>query len=462
MYVRQIPGPNTPLLLKAGDMSLIQSGNSYTGKGSIEFWWEPEPGYYFRFLTGSENEIKQGDSARLTFERNEVPVFIRWTWIDENNNFVCEGPLKTQIIYGSMHQRIDELRCFIANFRIYPLKSILLVYKNWQISLSPLEDITNILKNLDRNGGYAFTYQCKIRHHNGTNFDLESVEHILDPLRLFLSFLRGAWCDLFFFEGAMNQKPIVSIHPNRLMRENHPIIPLTRWPRQPESLMCCTAHPQKDLNKAFNHFMEIYEQASQVAQQDQVTKYDQLRSIITNYIESGLTQFVETAIVLIQSALEAVASMLAHDRLTGVFIDCFNKSSAEEKIRWMLSQLSIPTDIPPEAQALQEYLAGKGLDKRDGPKAITYFRNGIVHPTPKLLTRPFGSQADRVPSEIAMEYTIALGRMYVELAILGTLNYKGNYYNRLNGQIQQLPLKPMALPQKPPSSNLLEIFSIYY
>lgn len=58
----------------------------------------------------------------------------------------------------------------------------------------------------------------------------------------------------------------------------------------------------------------------------------------------------------------------------------------------------------------------------------------------KFLRRTFGTSADLTPSEKAMEKTIILGRMYIELAILHMLNYKGMYTNRFTKNTRQIDM----------------------
>jgi hypothetical protein len=431
---------------KKGDMKLTQLGNNYSGSGSIEFWWSPVPGYYFtfQFKNESENQPHRGEAILTTSEGDDVPVEVRW--IKGDVDLECKGPLRTQIRQGNLADRIDDLCFCISNFYINPLNPFILKYKEWEVLLLPDKDIHDLFKNLDENGGYAFTYRGHIRYMGGTLFSLTAVESLLEPLRVFLSFVRGAWCNMFFFQGTANEKHIVAIHPNPLLP---PSIPLTRWPRQPEYLVWCNNHIPRDLNEAFCRFMELYEEGQLAVPQNQVDAYNHIKSIIITYIESGLAIYGETAIVLVQSALESLTYMQAKKCLGKRCLKCFKDSSAELKIRWMLNKMSIPTDIPPEVNIIQDYLKGKGLQEPlDGPKAITYLRNGIIHASPKLLTRPIGKPTDLVPSETAMEYTIFLGRMFVELAVLSILNYNGNYINKLNGLTQQVPLKPMALSQR--------------
>jgi hypothetical protein len=466
---------------KEGDMALITPSKNFSGKGSIEFWWSPSPGYYFTFKSADEppkgiailktSEVdnikvevrrvernilysKDGSPSLkanlMNSEGNNIQVEIHPVTLDDH--FECEGPLLTQVRQGNIFEEIDHLYFQISNFCIYPLKPITLEYRKWNVSLDPQDNISELLGNLNNNGSYALTYLGCITCKDGSLFTSYDVESLIEPLQVFLSFLRGAWYQPLIFEGWAKGKPIVSTHPNPLLP---PIVPMTSWPRQPEGLMWCYNHIQHDLNEAFNSLMALYEEKQIKTSQDQVDAYSQLKAVINNWIESGLTNFGETAIVLIQAALESLVDLQSNKCLSGMNLEslneCFNKLSADTRIRWLLNELNIPADIPPESQDLAAYLKIKKQTPSDGPKAITYMRNGIIHATPKNLTRPLGTPTDLIPSEVAMKSTIILGRMYVVLSILVMLNYKGNFTNYLTGLTQQIPLKKIAISQKPVS-----------
>jgi len=193
-----------------------------------------------------------------------------------------------------------------------------LEHGKWSVSLYPQGNISELLDNLNNNGSYALTYLGCITCKDGSLFTSYAVESLIEPLQVFLSFLRGAWCQPLIFEGWAKEKPIVSIHPNPLLP---PIVPMTSWPRQPEYLMWCYNHIQHDLNEAFNGFMALYEEKQIKTSQDQVDAYSQLKVVINNWIESGLTNFGETAIVLIQAALESLVDLQINKSLSGTNLE---------------------------------------------------------------------------------------------------------------------------------------------
>jgi len=412
-------------------MKLVQLERVYLGRGSIEFRWSSKPGYYFRFQGGNE-KITRGEAIL-----GGVRVIIQA--IKRNGDFECKGILSNGIGWGNKNCQIDKLSFVIPNFGIYPINQLNLTYKTWDISLYPFENIATIFENLDENGGFALTYGGCIRCSAASSFTWEQAKFLIRPLRMFLSFVRGAWCDLLFHCGSLNDNLVFQSFLT-------PLSPLTRWTRLPQ---WCNNHIQQDLNMAFNRFMSFYEEGQLEVAQNRVNVYDHLSSIISMYIGSGdLEIFGETAIMITQACLESLVYM--HAEITSELIN--EDETADLKIRRMLEKMNILVDIPPEAKDLQYYLNIKKRfipKPRDGPKAITYLRNGIIHPSPENLIKPFGAETDRVPSQRAMDLIIVLGRMYMELAILNLLNYRGNYTNRFNRTTQQIPLKALSLSQLP-------------
>jgi hypothetical protein len=428
------------------DMKLVQAEKIISGKGAIEFRWSPLPGYYF-IIQGEDEKIAPGD-AILTGE-NTGAIDVKVQWIKkENGNLICEGPLHGQVKYGDENREIDYLHFYLPNFGInssVPLPFEFITYKNWEVRLRQFKNIKSLFETLDKEGGYAFTYECLITYNGISPFTLDQAQFLIGPLRLFLSFVRGAICSPLFFSGLKagkdggNDIHVFEIHPKSSLP---PEWPLSRWTVSIPPLWC-DEHSHQDLNDAFNHFMDFYTMGELASSNGYVNIYSHLAVILYMYLEASTVTFGETAIMLTQSALEALASMQAERLMCEICFKYFSSKaiSAETKIKWMLDSLHIPTDIPPEAKALRDYLNDKGLAGHpNGVRAITYFRNGIIHVNAESLHRTFGASEDPIPSEEAMNKAIILGRMYIELAILNMLNYKGMYTNRFTKSTRQVDM----------------------
>ena len=58
-----------------------------------------------------------------------------------------------------------------------------------------------VLKELNRDRGYGFTYDGVITRMDGATFPVEEVDSFLEALRMFMSFVRGNYCSLALVEG---------------------------------------------------------------------------------------------------------------------------------------------------------------------------------------------------------------------------------------------------------------------
>ncbi len=132
-----------------------------------------------------------------------------------------------------------------------------------------------MFKPLLRNMG--FTFEGRIRYDGGAPFAFDQVQFLAEGLQIFLSFMRRAWCQPFFFNGIANGNLVFSLHPNLLLG---PVRPLTRWIREP---LWCNNHLQQDLSSAFNHFMEIYKEGQLAVTDEEIDEYKHLTVIMFNY-----------------------------------------------------------------------------------------------------------------------------------------------------------------------------------
>jgi hypothetical protein len=125
---------------------------------------------------------------------------------------------------------------------------------------------------------------------------------------------------------------------------------------------------------------------------------------------------VDGGLVLIQTSLEQLSWEFFVNERHAIRQKAFENLKAAGQIRLLLSFLSIPVDIPMHLASLSEYAK---RDKLDGPEAFTRIRNQIVHPerTSKLKTPYYEAYC--------------LGLEYLNLVLLATFKYRGNYASKL-------------------------------
>jgi hypothetical protein len=159
-----------------------------------------------------------------------------------------------------------------------------------------------------------------------------------------------------------------------------------------------------------------------------------LKTAIFLYVEANQAAGgAEGAIVLAQAALELLASLHSICYLNDTPCkNIFENIDADERIRWLLEDLSIPVEIDQKTHTdlsdLRNYCgeALKNEKYKDGPKAITLHRNAIIHPYKRKIDNILNKTNDKVKLEI-----LDLAIWYIEMVLLRLFEYNGQYANRL-------------------------------
>ena len=275
----------------------------------------------------------------------------------------------------------------------------------WVMRLDEVKSFKNTpetLKRLRADGGYGLTHEGSIRHSDGKSFSVSQVPPLMELLRLFLSFARGANCGLTLVVG-MNDK----------------------GQRVWETWGASRPSPWAGERSWFDHnhgmtlaelFPGFYRRLWKAPRRNPLTMALQW------YLLSNEIVSLEGGIVLTQAALERLSQELAKakgDRKEGVWI-------ADA-----LKEAGIPPEIPSELKQLKE-LANR-MTLLHGPHTLVKMRNDLIHSEMKFETPP---------GDIYFQAR-ELGLWYVELMLLNRFGYAGKYGNRLvqerRGQVERVP-----------------------
>jgi hypothetical protein len=286
---------------------------------------------------------------------------------------------------------------------------------DWIVTVDSLPNTAHTIEELKSAGGYAITHVGKLSRTDQRAFTTEKARDLLSALHTLFSFVRGFWTP-----------PVLSVGFNaqdERVWEEWSIRYTHRWQ---DSFTWFSERRAADiLSSFFPGFLERWH--------DPVW-CDALRQAIHLYVVSNTHAggTTEGAIILTQSALELLSWVTLVEAKQSLTREGFNRLTAEDQIRLLLSQSRIPLEIPTELVELIKI--AKEFNYMDGPDALTRIRNAYVHPGAK--------QRNRFSPTIFEAWNFSL--WYLELALLHLCEYHGEYENRLKlqhwkGQTEQVP-----------------------
>ena len=297
-------------------------------------------------------------------------------------------------------------------------KQAILKADGWIITISALDGINDLEKELDSQGGYLITHVGTISREDGTTFTSEQLDDLLTCLHHFLSFTLGCWAGLALPIGFDKDKNRVFEQWGVRRVANGAWNPRGSW---------FDRHHGELFSQVFPGFLSLW----------QNTIWRQpLASAIYWYVEacdSTIGVGADTGIILAQTALELMAWTYCVTDREMVLPDTFKKPGAlkaSDKLRMLTSNLGIPREIPSELPALRDHTDPKW---GDGYHATTDIRNSIVHPDKKGTTANLYYPA----------YQLSL--WYIDLVLLRLCGHNGYYANRLQdpnnwvGDVEPVP-----------------------
>ena len=263
----------------------------------------------------------------------------------------------------------------------------------WCVEITAVVDLEDVLKELNRDRGYGFTYDGVITRMDGATFSVEEVDSLLEDLRMFLSFVRGSYCSLALVEGEDEHGEQTWVRWGAHYVE--------RW--KPGRSWFLRTSGGDIMTELFPSFVSLFESAGQPRKT--------FTQVIDWYLESN-ERASHVGLILTEAALERLSHhVLCRPRRT-------NKEPIGRYIENALVELELDIDVPKVCKELLK------LDNLySGPHAITAIRNDLVHPRQAL-----GDVSFYVHDE-----AWNLGQWYVEMILLKEFCYQGSYWNRLSG-----------------------------
>lgn len=419
--------------LYKGSLEVSQGQVKKCVDGTIRLDWLPSPQIEFEFSC-ELNSISSDEVLKLKLPNSADSVeAIVLSLAFHDNQFsatVSGTPTESIVLGGDQNLQyvvfhLTNFYNFIGDGTVLRLQGSVRVQNNsavfeaegWKVTIDAINEVTESVKSLKTSAGYGITHVGKIERSDGATFTAEEVQSLLDTLGYFFSFVRGFWI-----------APILPVGFNKneekVWEEWGPLPIIDRWQSKtswfPDS-NATTITPQV-LAEVFPSFLQRWQDSSW---------NEPLRLAIHWYLSSNMTAGAVTgSIILEQAALELLAWVLLVEKgnvSEANFGDKKNKyfNSTSKKINRLLEALKIPTDIPSSLSHLVQFESQLKHSENNGPYALAEVRNSIIHAAPenqqKLQSTSFETRFE----------AYMLGLRYIELILLHTFGYRGEYSNRL-------------------------------
>jgi hypothetical protein len=267
----------------------------------------------------------------------------------------------------------------------------------WTLTLDSRPDHREVLKDAHLRHLYVLTHTMEIRRSDGSSFDVPAAKHLLEALRVGLSFAFGRWvAPLLPIGYDTNDQIAWETWTSPICDPAERIGSAWLYPGRPDDL---TEFVTRTL-AAFNDHCR-----------PGITRFQMTLGVQT--VQSG---FVEQRIMTAFPALENLAwqALVLSGQMTSTV---YNSERAQDKLRRLLTGAHIATDV--DAAALPALAAYASTERLDGPAAITRVRNRLIHP------RSPDDQIYRY--EGLVQDVWLLVRRYLTLLILHSIGYQGSY-----------------------------------
>lgn len=412
---------NQDITLYEGELEMEQETVRLSGKGVVQFQWLPRPGLRFFFDPSPENEHKPllKDCTLHLLERNghaKASVFGYDTAIDKGV-YKVRGEVRDHEV--GQNQDVTSILFHVVNFidcigsrvrteegwKTWSGRSVIEAGE-WRITLDKIEEFSQTFEELEATGGFAITHVGKLERSDGNQFHPKEAEVLFEALFRYLSFCRGAWVAPVL--------PVGFAENGDRVWEKWRGWKIEGWRKVRSGF---NSQSVDGLVKGFPGFYKRW--------QDKNWTMPLLLSIHW-YVEANMTSGgVEGSIILAQTAFELLGWTHLVEERQELDKNGYEKLPAMEKLRRLLSICGIPAAEPSSLSRLNDAAKAQGNVWNDGPQAITEVRNALVHSNPAKSKKVFDEDR-RIVHEV---WNLSL--WYLELILLRTFDYKGEYSSRV-------------------------------
>ena len=432
---------NSDLLIYEGEYSIKNKTGEIKLYGKIIFEWFANSGVYFYgnliadtevlFNSDKYNETYSVIVNGLEFGQGFITKFVIGNFAETS----IKGVISQHAILGDKSISVNKIKFLIPNLREFQGENVKRISEK-SISTSMdrlvLEDDTYIITidkcsdfkkrkdKLEDKGGFIALYNGELSIKKGhlTHTDTEELFHCFNT---FITFLNGRRTSALFIQGVFEDQILWTDYTDYYVDTFKAV---QTWPQK---------YTIAGLNELWMKFQSIWHNNSE--------DKNFLTSLIHWYVEAnGQSGFSEGSIILAQTALELVYNWWIVEKKKMIIGKDSENISASNKIRLLISQLNLLSNIPVALIELQQFKDSTD-NVYDAPDSIVYIRNAIVH-SQEDKRRKLSSINEKAKYEALQIYLL-----YIELSLLCILDFNGQFNNRCSNEIysarseQQVPWK---------------------
>jgi len=279
----------------------------------------------------------------------------------------------------------------------------------WRVTIDRRPDFDHTIQDIRKVGGYATTHVGRLEREGGSLFSRHEATELLDGLYWFCSFVNSSSCG-----------PLLSVGYDKDGLATWSVWGVRSTARWHSPDGWADEHRPKDIASLFPGFLDrwldpYWRRVVDIA--------------VGLYLDGNVPRTLERAVALSQIPLE----LLVH----AVLVDGKHKTEKEVRppsrgIARLLEHYGISREIPAKFTELATVASQEGW--KSGPWAVTELRNEVIHVKRNTKVRP---------REVWVQ-SWKLIVWYVEMVLLATFGFKGEYGSRLSwprwvGQVDRVP-----------------------
>lgn len=409
--------PNEKIVFYSGEYKLKSLiGEEIIVIGEIYFKWFPHS------MAEFIGEIKNHTKSKFLLDSDEFILTIDNKLTEKcyilsneiNDKHLIKGVFQSKVIFGDNTLTSKRFKFSLVNFedffgdhiyysgQKYSRARIAIKNEKFEISIDKIFDFKIKLKQLKENGGYQILLNGEINILKNS-FTYQQIQDLMNLLGNFLSFINGKKNNPLF---------LTAIHEDKILYQD-----LSGYHNKSYEYhqSWCDTYSTSYINDLFSNFYDIWKSNDD-------NKFF-LNSCIHWYTEINCNSgYSEGSLIMAQTALELLYNWLIVEKKKLIIGKDSENISASNKIRLLLSQLSISNTIPEKFKNLEKFkIDSKSIDAIE---TIVQIRNAIIHSQEEKRKK-----LSEIPTIVIYE-AVQLSIWYIEMSLLYILNFRSKYSNR--------------------------------